>query len=601
VANIVYTLTLLKNDEIFITVNATSIAGSQYYLFLNEYQNANPSDVYKFVISSEASMTFGSTLLLSNRIFIGYTTETITKNTNQTITVGNLLIRSYFPEIKIEDFFSGILKMFNLTCYSNDGINYTLNTIDNYYDAGSDVDITKYVIQDKKTLNRVKTHKKINFDYEKSESRINVAFNSNAGIEYGSLHYSNNPPAEGEEYSIKLPFEDLNFSNLLPSSLFQVGYTLKTDLSSYIPKPIILYDYKPSGTTDAGFTFYTSGAISGGTGDARTAYKAFGQETLIGTETYSLNFNEQQSTLTNEIVNNGLYQTYYSKYFANIFDFKARLTKLSAILPTSILTTLKLNDTILIRDTKYLINTMTTDLTSGVAQFELLTDQRVVEPESIVTEGLVLNLDAGNPLSYPGTGTTWTDLTVNANDGTLINGPTFDSANGGSIVFDGTNDYVSSFPIQISGNGSKTVSCFFKINTTIRSGLCGTRNSDTGLNGWVLCVNRTTSGNLSYFHTSGSILEIAAGISTNTWYNACVTYDVSTAIATLYLNGIIIGSPATSFTTINSSSFNGVIGAETVNVGFLNGNIAQTLIYNRALSSTEVLQNYNATKNRYGL
>ena len=64
-------------------------------------------------------------------------------------------------KFKIEDFFSGILKMFNLTCFSNDGINYTVETIDNYYDAGSDVDITKYVIQDKKTLNRVKTHKKI--------------------------------------------------------------------------------------------------------------------------------------------------------------------------------------------------------------------------------------------------------------------------------------------------------------------------------------------------------------------------------------------------------------------------------------------------------
>ena len=216
-------------------------------------------------------------------------------------------------------------------------------------------------------------------------------------------------------------------------------------------------------------------------------------------------------------------------------------------------------------------------------------------------EGTVLNLDAGNLNSYPGTGTLWTDLSGNNNNGTLIGGPTFDSANGGSIVFDGTNDYVSSFPLQISGNGSKTVSCFFKINTTIRSGLCGTRDLDTGPNGWALCVNRTTSGNLTYYHTSGSTLEIAAGISTNTWYNACVTYDVSTAIATLYLNGIIIGSPATSFTTINSSSFNGVIGAETVNFSFLNGNIAQTSIYNRALSSTEVLQNYNATKGRFGL
>lgn len=421
VANIVYTLTLLKNDEVFIFVNATSIAGSQYYKFLDNYQNTSSTDVYKFVISSEASMTFNSTLLLGAKqgAFPSYTTETITKNTNQTITVGNLLIRSYFPEIKIEDFFSGLLKMFNLTCFSNDGINYTVETIDNYYDAGSDVDITKYVIQDKKTLNRVKTHKKINFDYEKSDSVINVGFESINGIPYGSLRYSNSPPAEGEEYSVKLPFEDLNFNNL--NALLQVGYVLKTDYSNYIPKPIILYDYNSANATTAPEFYWSNFEVA--TGVAFTKYKAFGQETLIGTETYGLNFNEQQSTLTNEIVNNGLYQTYYSNYFANIFDFKARLTKISAILPTSILTTLKLNDTILIRDTKYLINTMTTDLTTGVAQFELLTDQRVVEPATDVLIGTqiwgtrnleIQNYRDGTLIPEVSDPTAWAGLTTGA-------------------------------------------------------------------------------------------------------------------------------------------------------------------------------------------
>ncbi len=293
---------------------------------------------------------------------------------SQTTPSYTLQINQYFPEIKVEDFFSGLLKMFNLTCFSEDGINYTLEQLENYYLDGSDIDITKYVIQDKKNLNRVKTYKKINFDYEKSESVINVGFNSNAGIEYGSLHYSNIPPAEGEEYSIKLPFEDLNFSNL--SGLLQVGYSLKTDLQKYIPKPIILYDYNSTALTTVP-QFYFNTSSSGGTSTPHTVYKAFGQETLISDETYSLNFNEQQSTLTNEIVQNGLYDEYYSAYFNNIYNFKARLVKVSAILPTSILTTLKLNDNVIIRDTKYLINTFTTDLTTGLVQFELLTDQRL--------------------------------------------------------------------------------------------------------------------------------------------------------------------------------------------------------------------------------
>jgi uncharacterized protein (TIGR02145 family) len=385
VANIVYTLTLLKNDEVFISINATSIAGSQYYKFLDEYTNTNTADVYKFVISSESSMTFNSTLLLSSKLSFSYITETITKNTNQTITVDDLAINKYFPEIKIEDFFSGLLKMFNLTCYSNDGINYTVEQLESYYGGGSDIDITKYVLQDRKALNRVKTYKKINFEYEKSDSFINVAFESNSGIPYGTLRYVNDPPTEGEEYSIKLPFEDLNFTNL--QDKLQVGYCLKTDNQAYIPKPIILYDYASGGTTPlTGTTFYTATALIGN-GTAQTQYKAFGQETLANGDIWSLNFPPQQSTLTNEIVNNGLYQNYYSDYFNNIYNYKARLIKLTAILPTSVLTTLKLNDSIIIRDAKYLINSYTTDLTTGLVQFELLTDERVREFPEFVTIG----------------------------------------------------------------------------------------------------------------------------------------------------------------------------------------------------------------------
>ena len=375
VANIVYTLTLLKNDEVFISINATSIAGSQYYKFLDEYKNTNTTDVYKFVISSESSMTFNSTLLLSRKLLVGfpYTTETITKNTNQTINVGDLSIKKYFPEIKIEDFFSGLLKMFNLTCYSTDGINYTVEQLEDYYAAGTTRDITKYIKSDNVNLNRVKTYKKINFEYEKSESLVNVGFNSANGIQYGSLFYNTNN--DGDEYNIKLPFEDLNFNNL--KDLLQVGYALKTDLQKYTPKPVILYDYNPTALTPlTGTDFWFNTSISGGTSTQHTSYKAFGQEYYNGTNTYSLNFNIQQSTLTNEVITNSLYNQYYENYLANIFDSKARLIKVSGILPTSLLTTIKLNDRLVIRDKRYLINTFTTDLTTGEVQFELLTDNR---------------------------------------------------------------------------------------------------------------------------------------------------------------------------------------------------------------------------------
>jgi len=193
------------------------------------------------------------------------------------------------------------------------------------------------------------------------------------GIEYGSLFYNTNN--DGDEYNIKLPFEDLNFSNL--KELLQVGYALKTDLQKYIPKPVILYDYNPTALTTLTATdFWFNTNVTGGTSTQHTSYKAFGQEYYDGTNTYSLNFNQQQSTLTNESISDSLYNEYYENYLSNIFDSKARLIKVSGILPTSLLTTLKLNDRLIIRDKRYLINTFTTDLTTGEVQFELLTDNR---------------------------------------------------------------------------------------------------------------------------------------------------------------------------------------------------------------------------------
>ena len=379
-AGVPFTLSTYKNGELLFetteqlsTVNGVFNGYSEY-----DSDRFGNNDYYEFFVNYNAPLTFTS----------GFRAKANFQNSGGFITIRRfnvdgasqttpsyfLPINKYFPEIKIEDFFSGLLKMFNLTCYSIDGINYTIEQLESYYGAGSDIDITKYVLQDKKALNRVKTYKKINFEYEKSESFINVAFESNAGIPYGTLRYVNNPPTEGEEYAIKLPFEDLNFLNL--SGLLQVGYCLNTSYSKYIPKPIILYDYNPSGLTTAP-QFYFNTNTSGGVSTPHTVYKAFGQETLISSVTYGLNFPTQKSTLTNEIVTKGLYEQYYSAYFANIFNYKARLIKVSAILPTSILTSLKLNDNIIIRDAKYLINTMNTDLTTGEVQFELLTDQRL--------------------------------------------------------------------------------------------------------------------------------------------------------------------------------------------------------------------------------
>ena len=334
-----------------------------------------PGKVYNINILAPLVITFGATLYLKTTLID--TTEyimSVEKNVSQTTTAPNLAVKNYMPEIKIEDFFSGVLKMFNLTCFSNDGINYSIDTIENYYLTGNVIDLSEYIKSDSTNLTRVKAYKKINFLYEKSESLVNVGFLSANNIEYGNLLYDTRN--DGEEYSIKLPFEDLNFNNL--KDKLQVGYALKTDLQKYTPKPIILYDYNQLGLTSLTATNLYFSTATSGNGTSYSSYKPFGQEYNDGVNTYSLNFPDQQSTLTNQLIENSLYQIYYSKYIGNIFDLKARLVKVSAVLPISVLTSLKLNNRVLIRDKRYIINSFTTDLTTGEASFELLTDLRIL-------------------------------------------------------------------------------------------------------------------------------------------------------------------------------------------------------------------------------
>ena len=375
-ADKLYYVETYRNDVKILSQQRVSIIGGQT-LTISGIGFGLPGDIYKVKIYAPLVMTFQATLNLSS-VLADFSVQTmhVNKDIGQTTLPPNLAVANYMPEIKIEDFFSGILKMFNLTCFSSNGIDYIIDTLESYYSDGSIVDLTKYVKTDSINLNRVKTYKKINFLYEKSESLVNIGFLSANGIDYGNLMFDT--LNEGDEYSIKLPFEDLNFNNL--KNKLQVGYALKTDLQNYIPKPIILYDYNQLGLTALTDTtlYFSTGILGGGPGSPYTSYKAFGQEFNDGTNTYSLNFPDQQSTLTNVLITNSLYQTYYSKYIENIFNYRARLVKVSAILPISVLTSLKLNNRILIRDKRYIINSFTTDLTTGEATFELITDLRVI-------------------------------------------------------------------------------------------------------------------------------------------------------------------------------------------------------------------------------
>ena len=223
--------------------------------------------------------------------------------------------------------------------------------------------------------------------------------------------------------------------------------------------------------------------------------------------------------------------------------------------------------------------------------------------ENIVTDGLVLNLDAGFVGSYPTTASTWYDISGNDKNSTLTNGPTFNSTNSGSIVFDGVNDYVLT-PSLLNASLNPTESVFVWFNPAAAGQIVselGQATINTGYHDSNIEVNSSGIFSFSVWHGSLTNKVVSSAKSFNNWYHLGFTYSGTTFIA--YINGSSIGT--TTFTRQPPTSLHyGLCSIDGTNMGtsaYGSGKMGNFMFYNRALSATEVLQNYNAQKGRYGL
>lgn len=225
--------------------------------------------------------------------------------------------------------------------------------------------------------------------------------------------------------------------------------------------------------------------------------------------------------------------------------------------------------------------------------------------QKIVTNGLVLHLDAAQRRSYSGTGTTWTDLSGNGNNGTLTNGPTFNSANGGSISFDGVDDYVQLGYMNAFLTGIINVSASIWIkNKDPLTGIALSRyQNGTNQNGWFLATGTVVNNkfNFGFQGRESSALYISCNTDTiydlNTWYNVSIVKENN--IWSIYVNGVLVNSVTQGNGTTVFAFNNLNIGALTGLSNYLTCEVSSVQVYNRALSGAEVLQNYNATKARF--
>lgn len=221
----------------------------------------------------------------------------------------------------------------------------------------------------------------------------------------------------------------------------------------------------------------------------------------------------------------------------------------------------------------------------------------------IVTNGLILSLDAGDRNSYPGSGTTWFDLTGNSNSGSLVNGPTFNTGSGGSIVFDGVDDNVtfSSIPGTSFSLISSSFTTEFWIYTTTGSSQGFISSNQSPTNGGQYAFVIRSNGIFSSFYGTVTYTDVYGGdVVTGSWSHYVNTFNYTNQTSSIYVNGVLKGAGSMQSSPLNTSA-SLIIGRYAFGGGYLKGNIASAKVYNRALPSQEVLQNYNAQKSRFGL
>ena len=382
-----YYIDLYKDGKVVKTKTSKGkFSPSNFYTF-------TPSDnesVFFFRIRTKAPMTLNLDANLNYSQYNNYNQSMFIPSTTTTAKTD---ISSKMPSMTVAEFFSGLLKMFNATCYATSVDVFTIEPLDMWYNGGNIYDITNYTDIDSIDVERTNIFKKLSFKYQKSESFLNREYYDNGIMEREYADTNKTLSNEGTDYSVELPFENLLMDNLNLDD-FQVGYCLTKgpDFKSYIPKPIFLYF-----NARINDTLYMN---NGTTTTLCNDFNIFSNVLESNGGLYSLTFHPESDVKSpnNELVNN-LYSLYYSSYLENLFNPKCRLIRIKAHFPLSLITKLRLNDRLIVRDKRYIINELKSDITSGEVSLTLINDFRPMINDAITPTIVVPS--TGGTITFP--------------------------------------------------------------------------------------------------------------------------------------------------------------------------------------------------------
>jgi hypothetical protein len=396
-----YILYIYKNGVLFRSLTLTGIQTIDAD-FIQRQSDLSLSRTYTFKLAvTQGPFVYTSSLsYIRTPVFgdtVGRTASRADKST--TTASSSINIANYVPDIKIVDFITAIIKAFNLMIIPRENNTYEFAPLEMYYNAGKILDITEYTYEDEMSINKPKLFKSINFTYEESKNILNEAYKSLYQQNYGDLIYNSDRITENSTYEIKLPFENVLFEVPKQGTKFQTATLIDKDSQPYVPKPMLIYCNQLVILFTSSDRIFVTNSTGGPT--QIIAYNRFSNEydamptDVNHSQLMTMNFGNEQSSWLNVLAPQGLYYRHYKNFIDNLYNIKTRIVKVKALLPASLLGStvtngygiplgIALNDRLVIRNKRYIINSFTSDLTTGETDLELLTDYRGVNAASTV-------------------------------------------------------------------------------------------------------------------------------------------------------------------------------------------------------------------------
>jgi len=320
----------------------------------------------EFRINCQVAVSFGA---LSTALTITKDGTTIHNYSASAFSLSDFVfIQDYLPKMKILDFLTGLFKMFNLVAYTKRGSSQIyVQTFDDFMTLGVTRDITKYVDITQSTIDRPVPYNRVNFKYSSPVTQTSLRYVDQFSQVFGDLKYSAPEKYDGQEFNQEVPFERSVLINLQDHQGNQtdnvIGWWVDAEGKTTLGKPYIFFNR----LIDSSSNTVTSSNL--------TSYNAPSNVSSLetsGVGNHTLNFGSEYDEYNGNVNTNSLFSRFYQQFIQQSFNLKGRIIKITAQLPESFILNYSVNDVIVINGKEYYLNSLSTNLTTGKSEIELI-------------------------------------------------------------------------------------------------------------------------------------------------------------------------------------------------------------------------------------